>query len=59
MTPEDFLAWLDEQPAREQTVAGYTVRTRMKEGDSDEQAKRRATLSDVIGKSLRRINKRK
>ena len=59
MTPEDFLAWLDEQPAREQTVAGYTVRTRVKEADNDEQAKRRATLSNVIGKSLRRISREK
>ena len=56
--PEDLLAWLEDEPAREDTIAGYAVRTQVRSADAVEAGARRKRLAEVIGKSVRRINKK-
>ena len=55
VSPEDLLAWLSNEPAREEAVAGYTVTTRFSGEVDRDQEKRRERLAGVIGRSLKRI----
>lgn len=55
--PEDLLAWLSDEPVSEGRVAGYTVRTQRSKADASGAATRRNRLADVIGESLRRIDR--
>lgn len=58
LTPEEFLAWLEQQPRSEHRIAGYTVRTRVRSEQLTEQQRKKQAISDVIGRSLRRLKNR-
>lgn len=59
VTPEVLLSWLSDEPIMQRKVAGYTVRTQRTGVDASEAEARRKRLANVIGASLRRINKDK
>lgn len=59
VSPEELFTMLSMRPVTtEKIVGGYKVRVRRTPVDSEEEAARYRALSDVIGKSLRRMGKK-
>jgi hypothetical protein len=57
VTPEELLAWLSNEPAAENTVAGYTVRTRYRTSGTTDQSERHRALTGVISRSINRLRR--